>query len=102
MDTSLHIWLRRIGIPVLLAVVLLLLFPVSAQIIGPVFGLAAWTGAAVGYIFIFLGIPFLFVIVGGPAYKLFIKPYVRVRRIRAIRERRLLHEAAARGDSTQS
>jgi hypothetical protein len=100
-DTSLHIWLRRIGIPVLLAVVLLLLFPFSAQIIGPVFGVAAWTGAAIGYIFIFVGIPFLLVVLGGPVYRLFFKPYVRVRRIRAIRERRLLREAAARGDSAQ-
>lgn len=101
MDTSLHAWLRRIGIPVLLALILLLLFPVSGQIIGPVFGLAAWTGATIGYIFIFLGIPFLLVIIGRPVYRLFLEPYVRARRIRSIRERRLLREAATRGDSAQ-
>lgn len=101
MDTSLHAWLRRIGIPVLLAVILLLLFPVSAQIIGPVFGVAAWTGATIGYIFIFLGIPFLLAIIGRPVYRLFLEPYVRARRIRSIRERRLLREAAARRDSAQ-
>lgn len=101
MDSPLHAWVRRIGIPILLAVILLLLFPFSAQIIGPVVGVAAWTGAAVGYIFIVLGIPFLLVIVGRPVYRLFLEPYVRARRIRAIRERRLLREAAARGPSAQ-
>lgn len=101
MDSSIYAWGRRIGIPVLLAVILVLLFPVSAQILGPVFGAAAWTGAAVGYIFIFLGIPFLLIIVGRPVYRLFLKPYVRARRIRLIRDRRLLQDAAARGDSAQ-
>ena len=101
METSLHIWVRRIGIPVLLAAILLLLFPVSAPIIGPAFGVAAWTGAVIGYSFIFVGIPFLLVIIGRPVYRLFLQPYVRARRIRAIRERRLLREAAARGDSEQ-
>ncbi|HET9181772.1 MAG TPA: hypothetical protein VFP59_06545 [Candidatus Angelobacter sp.] len=101
MDTSLQMWVRRIGIPVLLAAILLLIFPVSARIVGPVLGVAAWTGAAVGYIFIFLGIPFLLVIVGRPVYRMFLKPYLRARRIRLIRERRLLQEAAARGDSAQ-
>lgn len=101
MDSSLHAWVRRIGILVLLAVILLLLFPVSEQIIGPVFGAAAWAGATIGYIFIFVGIPFLLIIIGRPVYRLFLEPYVRARRIRSIRERRLLREAAARSDSAQ-
>jgi len=98
-DTSLHAWVRRIGLTVLIAVILFLLFPVSAQIIGPAFGVAAWTGAAIGYIFIVLGIPFLLVIVGRPVYRQFLMPFVRARRIRSIRERRLLREAAARSSA---
>jgi hypothetical protein len=53
--------------------------------------------AVVLAILIFLvGMPFFFWIMGEAGYKVFLRPFVRARRIRKIRERRLLMEAAAR------
>ena len=101
MDSPLNVWARRVGIPLLLGVIAVLLVPVSARILGPVLGIAAWTGAAFGYVCIVLGIPFLLWIVGRAVYNTFIRPYVRARRIRLITQRRLLREAAARGSSAQ-
>jgi hypothetical protein len=95
-DSSLHIWVRRIGVPLLVGAVLVTVLPNSARILGPAFGAAAWTAAAVGYVCIFVGIPFLLIIVGKSGYKVLLKPYVRAWRIRTIRDRRLLREAAAR------
>jgi hypothetical protein len=100
-DSPLNVWLRRIGIPLLVAVIAVMLVPVSARILGPVLGIAVWTGAAFGYLCIVVGIPFLLWIVGRAVYKTFLRPYVRARRIRLITQRRLLREAAARGSSAQ-
>jgi hypothetical protein len=95
-DSSLHIWVRRIGIPLLVGAVLITILPNSARILGPAFGVAAWAAAAVGYICIFAGIPFLLIIIGKAGYRVVLKPYVRAWRIRMIRDRRELREAAAR------
>jgi hypothetical protein len=89
------VWVRRIGLP-LLAVLLLGLFLHSAWLLGPIIGVAAWTAAAAGYVCIFVGIPFLLIVVGKAGYKVLVKPYVRVLRIRRIRDNRWLREAAAR------
>lgn len=102
MDSPLNIWIRRIGIPLLVAVIAVVLFPYSARLIGPLLGLSVWAAAAIGYVFIFLGVPFLLWIVGKACYKIFLKPYVRARHIRMLRERRLLNEAAARAGSIES
>jgi len=101
-DSPLNVWIRRIGIPLLLAVLAVVLFPFSARLIGPLLGLSVWAAAAVGYVFIFLGVPFLLWIVGKACYKIFFKPYLRARRISRLRERRLLNEAAARAGSIES
>jgi hypothetical protein len=100
-DSALNIWTRRIGLLLLFALVLALLLPASAGIIGPLFGIAAWTGAAFGYICVFAGIPFLLWIVGKAGYNAVLKPYVRARRIRVIRNHRLLREAAERQPSAE-
>lgn len=102
MDSPLNVWTRRIGIPVLVAVLAIVLFPFSARLIGPLLGLSVWAAAVVGYVFIFVGVPFLLWIVGKACYRIFLKPYVRVRRIRMLRDRRLLDEAAARASSMES
>lgn len=96
MDSSLHIWVRRIGVPLVIGAILVAILPNSGRILGPAFGAAAWTAAAIGYVCIFVGIPFLLVIVGKAGYRVILKPYVRAWRIRTIRDRRLLREAAAR------
>jgi hypothetical protein len=100
-DSPLNVWVRRIGVPLLGTVILVLVFPGSARFIGPAFGVVTWTGAALGYIFIFAGIPFLLTVVGKAGYKAIIKPYVRARRIRFLRHRRLLREAAVRDEAAQ-
>jgi hypothetical protein len=96
-----NLWIRRIGLCLLLAGIAVFLVPSSAQILGPILGAAAWTGAAFGYLSIFIGIPFLLSIVARVVYKIFLRPYVRARHIRAITERRLLREAAERDGSAQ-
>jgi len=99
--SPLNVWIRRIGIPSLVAVLAVVLFPFWARLIGPFLGVSVWAAAAVGYVFIFLGVPFLFWIVGKACYRIFLKPYVRARRIRMLRERRLLNEAAARAGTAE-
>lgn len=96
MDTTLNIWIRRIWRVALLALFLVLLLPASARYIGPLFGVAAWSGAVFGYVCIVLGIPFLLSVVGRAGYNTLLRPYVRARRIRGIRNQRLLREAAER------
>ena len=96
MDSALNIWTRRIGLLLAFALLVALLSPAAARIIGPLFGIAAWTGAAFGYICVFAGIPFLLWIVGKGGYNAVLKPYVRARRMRVIRNHRLLREAAER------
>ena len=96
MDSSFYLWVRRIGLPLLVVAAVLAVLPGSARWVGPALGVAAWTAAAAGYICIFVGIPFLLFTVGKAGYKVVLKPYVRAWRIRTIRDRRLLREAAAR------
>lgn len=95
-DSALNVWTRRIGLVAGLALLVALFLPATARFIGPLFGLAAWTGAAVGYVCLFLGIPFLLLTVGRAGYNSMLRPYVRARRIRVIRNQRLLREAAER------
>jgi len=95
-DSSFHVWVRRIGFPLLVAAILMAVVPEWARFLGPAFGVAAWTAAAAGYLCIFVGIPFLLIVVGKAGYRVVLKPYVRAWRIRTIRDRRLLREAAAR------
>jgi hypothetical protein len=100
-DSPLNVWVRRIAVLLVVAVAAVLLVPLSARIFGPVLGIAAWAGAAFGYVCIVVGIPFLLWIIGRPGYRTFIRPYVRARRIRLITQRRLLREAASRSNSAQ-
>lgn len=95
-DSALNVWIRRVGLVAALALLLALFLPATARFIGPLFGLAAWTGAAVGYVCLFVGIPFLLLTVGKAGYNSMLRPYVRARRIRVIRNQRLLREAAER------
>lgn len=101
MDASFHVWTRRIGIAFLVAVGATLLSPLSGQIVEPLIRFAVWAAATLGYIFIIVGIPFLLWTVGKTAFRTFVTPYLRIRRIRSIRERRLLAEAAMRAGTEQ-
>lgn len=49
-----------------------------------------------GILIFLVGMPLFFWIMGEAGYKVFLRPFVRALRIRKIRERRLLMEAAAR------
>lgn len=101
MDASFHVWTRRIGVVLLIAAGATLLYPVSGRIIEPFIRFAVWAAATLGYIFIIVGIPFLLWMVGKTVFRTFFTPYIRSRRIRLIRERRLLAEAAMRGGTEQ-
>jgi hypothetical protein len=96
-DASFHVWTRRIGVLLLVAIGVTLLSPLSGRFVEPLIRVGVWTAATLGYIFIIVGIPFLLWTVGKTVFRTFITPYVRSRRIRSIRERRLLAEAAMRG-----
>jgi hypothetical protein len=100
-DASFHVWIRRIGIALLVAIVAALLFPLSVQIVEPFIRIAVWAAAALGYVLIIAGIPFLLWMTGRVVFRTFVTPYVRSRRIRNIRERRLMAEAAMRADTGQ-
>lgn len=101
MDASFHVWTRRIGVVLLVAVGATLLSPLSGRLVEPFIHFAVWAAATLGYIFIIVGIPFLLWTVGKTVFRTFVTPYVRTRRIRSIRERRLLAEAAMRPKTQQ-
>lgn len=101
MDASFHVWIRRIGVALLVAVGVTLLAPLSGKIVEPLIRFSVWAAATLGYIFIIIGIPFLLWTVGRTLFRTFVMPYVRIRRIRSIRERRLLAEAAMRPGTGQ-
>jgi hypothetical protein len=100
-DASFHVWIRRIGVALLVAIIAALLFPLSAQIAAPFIHIVVWAAAALGYVFIIAGIPFLLWMIGRVVFRTFVTPYVRIRRIRMIRERRLMAEAAMRSGTGQ-
>jgi len=50
----------------------------------------------VGYAIFLIGMPLFFWIIAEAGYRVFLKAYIRALRIRKIRERRLLNEAASR------
>jgi hypothetical protein len=101
-DSALNVWTRRIGIALAFALIVAFLLPAALRFLVPLFGVAAWAGALFGYVCIFVGIPFLLSIVGKAAYDILFRPYVRARRIRVIRNQRMLREAAARQSSADS
>lgn len=101
MDALFHVWTRRIGVVLLVAVGATLLSPFAGRLVEPFIHFAVWAAATLGYIFIVVGIPFLLWTVGKAVFRTFVTPYVRTRRIRSIRERRLLAEAAMRPKTEQ-
>jgi hypothetical protein len=86
-----------------LALVLLLLFPVLANVIGLGLRLAVVLAyllvVLVGCAIFFVGTPLFVWIIGENGYRIFIEPYARAWHIRRIRDRRLLDEATAREHS---
>jgi hypothetical protein len=95
--------LKRAMLGLALAIVLLLLFPVSANVLGLGLNLALVAAfllvVLVGCAIFFVGAPLFVWIIGENGYRIFIEPYARAWHIRRIRDRRLLDEAAAREHS---
>ena len=69
MDASFHVWTRRIGIALLVAVGATLLSSVSGQVVEPLIRFAVWAAATLGYLFIIVGIPFLLWTVGKTVFR---------------------------------
>jgi hypothetical protein len=90
-------WLKRIGFWLVVLALFLLLSPVIARIAGVGLGIASLAIIILGYLILFVGMPFFAWIIGEAGYKVFLKPYVRAWRINRIRNARYLREAMERG-----
>jgi hypothetical protein len=89
------------GVIVLACVVAaLVLLPVLARLLGLAVGISFLAIQIVGYVILFVGLPFFVWMMGEAGYRVFLRPLVRARRIRKMRNRRLLLEAAARKSGT--
>jgi len=93
MNPAIRKWLRRAP---RIALALLALSFVLPRVFDVLFGVSITAGALLGYLSIFAGLPLLAWFMFGPAYKIFLKPYVRVWRINRIRSRRDLQDATNR------
>jgi hypothetical protein len=79
-----------------IAIVSVLLLLWLTKTVGLGLGLLLVVVLLAGYAIFLIGMPLFFWIIGEAGYRTFLKPYVRVWRIRRIRNRRLWDEAAAR------
>ncbi len=96
MRPRLKIWLKRFASAFAIAVAVFVLLPLLAKLIGLALGLSFGVIVLAGYAILLVGIPFFLWIMAEAGYRVFLKPSLRARRIRGIRNRRLWREAAAR------
>lgn len=86
------------GFAVVLVIVAVacILLPLAAKFLGLAVGLSFLALQIAGYIFLCIFMLLFFWIMAEAGYKVFLRSWVRARRIRKIRNRRLMFEAAAR------
>lgn len=87
---------KKLGSIALIVVAVLILLPVLLYLLGLAVGLSLLAVKVAGVLIFLVGMPLFFWIMGEASYKVFLRPYVRAYRIRTIRSRRLLLEAAQR------
>ena len=92
MKSSLKIWLKRLAIAAAVAILLWLLLPVVAGLVG----LSISVIALIGWVILFGGLPFLVWILAESVYRTFLKAYVRAWHISRIRDARYMREARER------
>ena len=96
MKSSLKVWLKRLAIAATVAILLWLLLPVVAGLVGLAFGLSISVIALIGWVILFGGLPFLAWILAESIYRVFLKAYVRAWHISRIRDARYMREARER------
>ncbi len=96
LKSSLKVWLKRLAIAAAVAILLWLLLPVVAGLVGLVFGLSISVIAFIGWVILLGGLPFLVWILAESVYRTFLKAYVRAWHISRIRDARYMREAAER------
>lgn len=98
MKSSLKVRLKAFAIAVAAAVLLWLLLPWMAGLLGFAFSLSISAIALIGWVILFVGLPFAVWILAESIYRVFLKAYVRAWHINRIRDARYLKEAAERSD----
>jgi uncharacterized membrane protein len=88
----------RIITIIAVVVAILALLPLLADLLSVAIGVSFLTIEIVGLFIFLVGMPLFFWIMSEAGYRVFLRPYMRARRIRIIRNRRLMFEAAARSD----
>lgn len=101
MKADLKTFFKRSAKWLVVIALILILSPLLAQLLGIAIGLSITAVGIVGYAIFLIGMPLFFWILAEAGYKVFLKPSIRAIRIRKIRDRRLLKEAAARSNMIQ-
>jgi hypothetical protein len=97
LESSLKIWLKRLAISAFVAFLVWLLLPQLTELLGLALGLSISVIALIGYLMLFVGLPFAVWIFAEPIYRVFLKAHVRAWHINRIRNARYLKQAAERG-----
>jgi hypothetical protein len=101
LKSSLKVWLKRLAIATAVAILLWLLLPLVAGLIGLAFGFSISVIALIGWVILFGGLPFLVWILAESIYRVFLKVYVRAWRINRIRNTRYMKEPAERSGAEE-
>jgi hypothetical protein len=88
--------LMRFAVVLVIAAVACILLPWAANHLGLAVGFSLVAFQVAGYTFLGIFMLLFFWIMAEAGYKVFLRPSVRARRIRKIRNRRLMFEAASR------
>jgi Mn2+/Fe2+ NRAMP family transporter len=87
---------KQLAILLVFLLIAYVLLPYLADVLGLAAGLSFLAVQVIGYAIFLVGIPFFLWIMAEACYRIFLRPFLRARRIRRIRDHRLLIEAAAR------
>lgn len=101
LKSSLNIWLKRLAIASAAALLVWLLLPWVAGLVGLALGLSISVVALIGYLILFVGLPFVVWILAESIYRVFLKVYVRAWRINRIRDARYMKEAVERSGTEE-
>jgi len=97
LKSSLKVWLKRLAIAAAVAILLWLLLPLVAGLVGISISIIA----LIGWVILFGGLPFLVWVLAESIYRTFLKAYVRAWHINRIRNARYMKEAAERSGTEE-
>lgn len=96
METAVKTRSGKLTTALVIVVAVLVLLPVAIYLLGVVIDLSFIATVLLGVLIFLVGMPLFFWIMAEAGYKVFLRPSLRARRIRNLREKRLRTEAAAR------